>query len=180
MRLLRAILAGALGAAAAFLVACGDSNGLLSPSDASGLNGKLNAVSAAVADHSCPRARTAAADLQGAVVSLPGAVDRRLLTNLRQGAATVAARAKRDCTRTQTQTTPTETQTTTTQTQTQTQTETTPTQTTTTQTQTQTVPTQTTTTPTQTNTTPTTRTTTSGGTGDGGAAPGLGGGGGAG
>jgi hypothetical protein len=185
MRLLRAILAGVLGACAALAVACGDTNGLLGSNDASGLSSQLDRVSAAVDAGNCTRATNAAANLQEAVVNLPGTVDRRLVTSLQGGASTIAAQAAKACKQARTDTTDTDTTTTeTTTTETQpTQTVTTPTQTVTTPTQTVTTPT----TPTTTPTTPTTPTTTptaptggggtgggtgTGGTTSGGAAPG--------
>jgi hypothetical protein len=178
MRLLRAILAGVLGACAALAVACGDSNGLLGSNDASSLSSQLDQVSAAVDAGNCTRATNAAANLQEAVVNLPGTVDRRLVTSLQGGASTVAAQAARACRQAKTDTTDT-TPTETTPTQTQpTQTVTTPTQTVTTTQTVPTTPTTTPTTPTTPTTTPTTPTTstggggTSGGTGTGGASSG--------
>jgi hypothetical protein len=170
--LLRALLALGLGVCAAFLVACGESNGLLAPNDASGVNGGLDAVSAAVADHRCAAAGRASVALQQEVARLPLTVDQKLRASLAQGASTVAARAAADCaktTKTTTTTVPTTTTTDTTTTQTTESTATTTPTTTTATTPTTTVPT--TTTPTT--TTPTTTTPTP--TLPGGAGPGGGG-----
>lgn len=189
MRLLRATLAGVLGACAALVVACGDSNGLLAQNDASSLSSQLDSISEAVDGGHCATARRLSQDLENAVINLPGDVDRRVLTDLQQGARTVGAQSQVACQNPKTDTTTTETETATTETQTvPTQTQTVPTET-----QTQTVPTQTVpTTPTTTPTTPTTPTptaptqttpgtggagtggggTSGGGTGTGGAAPG--------
>ena len=51
----RAFLAGGLGFAAAFAVACGSSNGLLSADQNNSLTSQLNSVSAAVSAHSAAR-----------------------------------------------------------------------------------------------------------------------------
>jgi hypothetical protein len=177
MRLLRAILAGALGACAALVVACGDSNGLLAPGDASSLSSQLDAVSSAVDGGHCTAASAAAQDLQDAVVSLPGTVNRKLVTSLRNGAAKVESSAAQDCGNAKTttsDTTTTDTVPTVTTTTTATV-PTTPTQTVTTTT-TPTTPTTPTTTPTTPTTTPTVPST-GGGTGGGTTGGGTGGGG---
>ena len=57
----RAFLAGGLGFAAAFVVACGGSNGLLSADQSSTLSNRLDAVSAAVSSGNCAAARNASA-----------------------------------------------------------------------------------------------------------------------
>lgn len=167
--LLRVLFAAGLGVCAAFLVACGESNGLLASNDASGVNAGLDAVSAAVAGHHCAAAGRASLALQQNVARLPLTVDQKLRASLQQGARTVAARAAADCAKTEktiTTTVPTTTTTDTTTTDTTT-TATTPTTTTTPTTPTTTTPT--TTTPTT--TTPTTTTPTL----PGGAGPGGGG-----
>jgi hypothetical protein len=160
---LRTPVALLLGGAAAFLVACGDTNGLLSPGDAGQLNNDMSGISSAVSNGDCTAAAHASARLRDDVNALPGTVDRRLLNALQDGASTVSARATRDCANAQTQT-----------------------QTLQTQTQTTTVPTTTQTTPTTTQTTPTTTTpppppppettpSTTGTSPNGGASPGSGG-----
>ena len=152
----RPLIACLLGLAAAFLVACGDRNGLLSGSDADAIERQLDSAQAALDSQSCARATAAAQRAQQTIARLPAAVDPRLRARLNQGATRLVTLAARDCAAPQT--TETQTQTTTTQTETQTtQTETQPTQT-----ETQpTTPTSTTTTP----TTPTQPPTTTGGSG---------------
>jgi hypothetical protein len=139
----RAILAGALGFAAAFVVACGGGSGLLSSDQGSSLKSQLDSVSSALASKNCGDVSIATSQLADDVVSLPSSVNQTLRNNLTQGVSTIAQLARRQCANVPT--TPT----------TQTNTTTT-TQTTTTQTQTNTTPT----TPTNTNTTPTTPTNT--------------------
>ncbi|MBS1868911.1 MAG: hypothetical protein JSS99_04555 [Actinobacteria bacterium] len=167
--LLKALPLAALGCAAALLVACGNSNGLLSGSQASSLQDALAAVQSACERGDAGHAAIAVQSFADRVNALPaGQVDRRLIGNLQDGAATLETLVARTCTRTAattTTTTPT------------TATSTTPTTTTST-TPTTTVPTTTTTTPT-TPTTPPTTTTTPGGTtppGNSGGAPGVSGG----
>lgn len=146
--LMKALPLAALGCAAALIVACGDSNGLLSGGQASNLQDALAAVQSACDDGNAGHAAVAARSFADRVNALPpGEVDRRLIRNLQDGASTLESLVAQTCTRTATTTTtPTVTTTTTT---------TTPTETTTTTT-TPTTPTTTTTVP----TTPTTPTTT--------------------
>ena len=162
----RAVLAGALGFAAAFVVACGGGSGLLSSNDASSLNNQLDAVSSALASKNCGDVSNATSQLADDVVNLPGSLNSTLRNNLTQGVSTIAQLARRQCanvpTTPTTPTTPTNTQTITTQTHTTT-TPTTPTNTTTTPT-----------TPTNTTTTPATTTTPSGTTTGGTGGAGLG------
>jgi hypothetical protein len=139
----RAVLAGALGFAAAFVVACGGSSGLLSSNDASSLNNQLDSVSSALASKNCGDVSSATSQLADDVVNLPASINSTLRNNLTQGVSTIAQLARRQCANVPS--TPTV------------QTNTTPTDTTTTQTHTETTPT----TPTNTNTTPTTPTNTS-------------------
>jgi hypothetical protein len=141
----RPLIAGLLGLAAAFLVACGDRNGLLSSSDANAIGRQLDSAQAALNSQSCARATAAANRAQQLIARLPARVDPRLRNRLNRGATRLVTLAARDCS--QPQTTETQTETTTTQTETQT---------TQTETQTTTTPTETTTTPTETTTTPTT------------------------
>jgi hypothetical protein len=130
-----------LGLAAALLVACGDRSGLLSDSQAGSLQESLAAAQAACADGDSGRAAVAAQSFADRVAALPsGQVDRRLVGDLREGAATLQSLVTRTCRGTAATTTTT-----------------TPTVTTTTPTTTATTPT--TTTPTETTTTPTTPTT---------------------
>ncbi len=167
--LLRALLAAGLGICAAVLVSCGQSNGLLSASEASPLNSSLDAISTAVAARDCPKAELLATRLGSSVGKLPLTVDRQLRLALGNGAQTVAERARRACMRTTKTTTTTSTVPTTVQTTQTTTTTTTTTPSTATSTPTDT--TSTSTTPTSTATTPTT-TTPTGTTAPGGAGPG--------
>jgi hypothetical protein len=112
----RALLAAILGFAAAFVVACGSSgNGLLSSAQSSSIAAQLTAVQAAVNAGHCAKAQTASRKLTNAISDLPSGVNQKLLTNLGQGAATVAQLAAKDCGKTQSTTTATVTSTTTTQ-----------------------------------------------------------------
>ncbi len=96
----RAILAGGLGFTVAFVVACGNSNGLLSSAQSNDLASNLNAVSSALAAHDCAQAQSAAAALNNSITKLPQSVNPTLLQNLGQGAGTVSALAAQDCTST--------------------------------------------------------------------------------
>ena len=161
----RAVLAGALGFAAAFVVACGGSSGLLSGNDASSLNNQLDSVSSALASKNCGDVSSATSQLADDVVNLPSSINSTLRNNLTQGVSTIAQLARRQCANvppTPTTQTATTTETTTTQTHTTT-TPTTPTNTTTTPT----TPTNTTTNPATTPTTPGTTSTGTGGAGVG-------------
>ncbi len=109
--LLRSLPIGALGLVAAFLVACGESNGLLPAGQAAALGSKLDAVSAAVSSGKCPQGRSAAAKLAAEVSSLPPSVDPKLRRVLSDGARTVQRQASKDC-RAPTRTTPSTTSTT--------------------------------------------------------------------
>src|SRR5436305_473711 len=150
----RAILAGALGFAAAFVVACGGGSGLLSADQASTLTNQLNSVSSALVSKNCGNVSSAAGRLADDVINLPSSINSMLRNNLTQGVSTIAQLARRQCANVPatptTQTNTTTTATTTTETHTTT-TPTTPTHTTTTTT-TSTTPTGTTTTPATTST----------------------------
>lgn len=93
----RAFLAGSLGFAVAFVVACGGGNGLLSSNQANTLNNQLSSVSAAVSAHKCDQANAASQQFSNVVAGLPNNVNTTLIQNLGQGAATVSALAARDC-----------------------------------------------------------------------------------
>lgn len=104
-----------LGCAAALLVACGDRNGLVSGSEASSLQEALAAAQIACASGDEAGAELAAQRFAERVDALPQTVDRRLVANLQQGAATLATLATAGCTDTSsTPTTPTTITTTTT------------------------------------------------------------------
>jgi len=94
----RAFLAGSLGFAAAFVVACGGSNGLLSADENSSLTSQLHSISSALGSHQCGEAASAAAQLTNAVANLPPSVTTTLVKNLGQGAGTVSQLAQSDCT----------------------------------------------------------------------------------
>src|ERR1700761_9607537 len=93
----RAVLAGGLGFTVAFVVACGNSSGLLSSAQSSDLASNLHAVPAAVSAHDCSQAQSAASALNNSITKLPQSVNPTLLQNLGQGAGTVSALAAQDC-----------------------------------------------------------------------------------
>jgi hypothetical protein len=123
----RALLAAVLGFAAAFVVACGSSNGLLSSEQSSSIAAQLTSISNAVQAGHCGQATTASRNLTNVISNLPSGVNQTLVSNLGQGASAVQELAVKDC-KTQSTSTPTVTVPTTptpTQTPTQTQTATT-------------------------------------------------------
>jgi hypothetical protein len=93
----RAILAGGLGFTAAFVVACGGSNGLLTADQASTLSTRLDAISQAVTSGNCSAATNAASAFNTAVGDLPPSVSTKLVQNLGDGAQTVKQLAAKDC-----------------------------------------------------------------------------------
>lgn len=98
-RFSKAIVIGALGCAAAFLVACGDRTGLLPSDQASSLSGALDRVAAACSNGEVDGAANAAAQFRQEVDGLsPGTVDRRLIANLRDGASTLEQLIADTCT----------------------------------------------------------------------------------
>ena len=109
----RAILAGGLGFTVAFVVACGNSTGLLSSDQSSSLAGDLGTISSALASHNCDQVQSAATQLNNDVANLPQNVNPTLLQNLGQGAGTVSQLASADCSTSSTPTTTTTTTTTT-------------------------------------------------------------------
>jgi hypothetical protein len=134
MRLLPQLAALLLGAATAFLVACGDDN-LIPASDASRVQNALNEVQADYRAGRCQAAEAAVAKARGALLNLPDSVDSRLRDRLRAGVAKLAEEVPATCGQSQTQTQETQTQTQETQTDTEstdtdTETETTETETT--------------------------------------------------
>jgi hypothetical protein len=147
--LLRALLAGSLGAAAALIVACGGSGGKLIPvANAGPLQNDFEAIvqDAQTGDGDCSDTEAAILRTEQDFAALPGTVDAGLRGTLRQGIENLRSRALAMCAQplAQTDTTTTTPKTTTTQTTT--------TPATTTPTSTSTTPT--TTTPTTTTTTP--------------------------
>jgi len=93
----RAFVAGSLGFAVAFVVACGGTTGLLSSQQAGGLNAQLNSLSSAVSAGRCDSARGAAQAFQSSVAALPSTINSTLAKNLGQGASTLSALADRNC-----------------------------------------------------------------------------------
>jgi hypothetical protein len=93
----RAILAGGLGFTAAFVVACGGTNGLLTADQGSTLSSRLDAVSKAVNSGNCAAATSAANAFNTAVGNLPPSVSTKLVQNLGDGAQTVEQLAAKDC-----------------------------------------------------------------------------------
>ena len=170
MRLLPQLAALLLGAATAFLVACGNDN-LIPASDASRVQNALNEVEADYRAGKCQAAEQAVARAKGALLNLPDSVDSRLRDRLSSGLAKLGEEVPATCgqSQTQTQETPTQTQ------ETQTDTESTDTETDTGTTDTGTTGTDTGTTGTGTGTTGTGTTGTSTGTtttdGTGGTSP---------
>jgi hypothetical protein len=161
----RAVLAGVLGFATSFVVACGGGAGLLSANQASTLNDQLNQISSDVQSRNCGETDGALGSLSNEVQGLPPSVSPTLRSNLAQGVATVEQLARTNCRQSTTTKTTTTASTTTTTTTTQTST-----------TNTSTSPTSTTSTATTT-TAPGTSSTGSGGAGvgaSGGGAAGLG------
>ncbi len=97
-RFSKAIVIGALGCAAAVLVACGDSNGLLSSDRASSLDRALDGVSAACSRGLVDDAQSAADKVRQEVDRLSAReVDRRLIRNLREGASTIQQLVPKTC-----------------------------------------------------------------------------------
>jgi hypothetical protein len=129
MRLLPPLVALILGAATAFLVACGD-DGRIPASDASRVDNALDEVAADFRAGNCQAAEQAVARARGALLNLPDSVDARLRARLRSGVAKLSERVPATCGQAQTQTQETQTQTQETQSTESTQTQTTDTSTT--------------------------------------------------
>lgn len=94
---LPSLLAVLLGVAASVLVACGQTNGLLSSDDNASLGDQLGQVSDLVSGGHCTRAASAAGKLKIDVAKLSPTVDTKLRRALGQGADTVAAKAEKAC-----------------------------------------------------------------------------------
>jgi hypothetical protein len=109
----RAILAGGLGFTAAFVVACGGTNCLLTADQGSTLSSRLDAVSKAVNSGNCAAATSAANAFNTAVGNLPPSVSTKLVQNLGDGAQTVEQLAAKDCSSTSSSTSTASTSTTT-------------------------------------------------------------------
>ena len=82
----RAILAGGLGFAVSFVVACGGGAGLLSGDQSIALSGQGNEINSAVQSGNCGAAINASAALNNDVHNLPVTVNPTLRSNLNQGA----------------------------------------------------------------------------------------------
>jgi hypothetical protein len=116
MHPLALLTALALGAATAFLVACGSSDNLIPSNNASSIENALSQVSSDFQAGRCQAAEQAVSKLNGELVNLPDSVDPRLRSRLKSGVSNLDARVRATCTETQQQ------QQTQTQTQQQTQT----------------------------------------------------------
>jgi hypothetical protein len=103
MRLLPQLAALVLGAAAAFLVACGNDN-LIPASDASRVQNALNEVEADYRAGKCQAAEQAVARAKGALLNLPDSVDSRLRDRLSSGVAKLGEEVPATCGGSQTQT----------------------------------------------------------------------------
>ena len=93
----RALLAGGLGLAAAFLAACGAGSGLLSSSQASALIAEVNQATSDVSNGDCTNANTILVDVQTKVAGLPASVNPTLVSDLDHGADTLRALANKKC-----------------------------------------------------------------------------------
>ena len=111
MRVLPPLAALVLGAATAFLVACGGSDGRIPAGDASSLTSALNQISSDYRAGHCVAAQRAVAKAQNAVLALPDTVDARLRQRLQSGIQNLAAKVPATCSQTQTQTQQTHTDT---------------------------------------------------------------------
>ncbi|MDX6665305.1 MAG: hypothetical protein QOG68_1511, partial [Solirubrobacteraceae bacterium] len=134
-RALPYLLALLLGAGAAGLTACGQATNpaMVPASNADQLKADLDDVGAAISAQDCARSATALSQLQTDLSQLPRGTSKRLVSALRNAAATLATQSAKECQqKTSTQTTPTVTTVTTTTTDTTptTTTDTTPTTTT--------------------------------------------------
>lgn len=91
------LLALALGAASAFLLACGAGNHLIAGSDAASLNADLTQVQSLIAQGKCADAAQAATAVQAKVRALPTSVDQRLRERLLSGAQALVDQAQPGC-----------------------------------------------------------------------------------
>jgi hypothetical protein len=157
MRALPSLVALALGAATAFIVACGG-DGRIPAGEASSLKSALNEISTDFRAGKCDAAERAVAKAQNELLDLPNSVDAGLRDRLQSGIRNLARRVPATCDQTQSQTQETQPETT------STETTTTETDSTDTDTNTDTTGTDTDTTGTETGTTGTSTGTTSTGT----------------
>jgi hypothetical protein len=108
MRIVPPLVALLLGAATAFVVACGN-DGRIPASDASRVENALNEVEADFQAGKCQDAEQAVARARGALLNLPDSVDSQLRSRLRSGVAALSERVPATCGQAQTQTQPTPT-----------------------------------------------------------------------
>jgi hypothetical protein len=132
-------LAAALGFGSAFLVACGDRNGLIPPGAADAMKSDLDQASSLVAAQECRRAQASVLDAQATAADLPSTVDAQLRSTLGDNLQHALTRIRAECGKT-TSTQTTNTNTVTTQTQTTATTQSTTTETAPTTTTTETTP----------------------------------------
>jgi hypothetical protein len=104
MRVLPPLAALVLGAATAFLVACGGSDGRIPADDASQLTNALNQISSDFDAGRCQAAEAAVAKAQGELVDLPTSVDQKLRDRLESGIRNLRDRIPATCSASQTQT----------------------------------------------------------------------------
>ncbi len=102
MRALPLLAALVLGAATAFLVACGD-DGRIPSGDASSLVNALDQVSSDFDAGRCEAAQQALTKLNGEVLNLPDSVDSKLRNRLRSGISNLDERVQATCSESQTQ-----------------------------------------------------------------------------
>ena len=96
----RALTAGGLASAAAFIVGCGTQSpikGALSQSANRTIVADLSAVSNAVSDGSCAKARSALSMLDATLSNLPSSTNAQLVRNLTQGSTTLKTLALQEC-----------------------------------------------------------------------------------
>jgi hypothetical protein len=107
MRVLPMLAALAMGAATAFLVACG-SDGRIPAGDASSLNNALSQISTDYRAGRCEAAERAVARAQNEVLDLPDSVDAKLRDRLQSGISNLGKRVPATCDEQQSQTQETE------------------------------------------------------------------------
>jgi hypothetical protein len=107
MRVLPMLAALAMGAATAFLVACG-SDGRIPAGDASSLNSALSQISTDYRAGRCEAAERAVAKAQNEVLDLPDSVDAKLRDRLQSGISNLGKRVPATCDEQQSQTQETE------------------------------------------------------------------------
>jgi hypothetical protein len=103
----RALTAGGLASAAAFVVGCGTQSpitGALSQNANRTIVSDLSAVSDAVSNGSCAKAKSALSMLDATLSDLPSSTNRQLVSNLTQGSTTLRTLALRECSGTTTTT----------------------------------------------------------------------------